>query len=223
MPRINIYLPDELAAAVKGAELEVSAICQAALREAVAAREQGVTAQIEALQVAVRLRRTTPQGQRALGAADGARWAKEAATVKELDVVDRVVVNQMPGDDEEPSYMVQWDGDAASYSQFELGYNFDTLGSWLQDNSAVAMYGTDGSLALEADEYLAGFVDAAQRVWRELQPLVNQDEAVLRRRIGLLQDIERDLLIHGDAPVPAAAQGSPTSTTAARDAEDAAM
>ena len=35
MPKINVYLPDELAAAVKAAELPVSAICQKALAEAV--------------------------------------------------------------------------------------------------------------------------------------------------------------------------------------------
>jgi ATP-dependent Clp protease ATP-binding subunit ClpA len=35
MPKINVYLPDELAAAVKEAQLPVSAICQAALERAV--------------------------------------------------------------------------------------------------------------------------------------------------------------------------------------------
>jgi ATP-dependent Clp protease ATP-binding subunit ClpC len=35
MPKINVYLPDELAAAVRDAELPVSAICQTALERAV--------------------------------------------------------------------------------------------------------------------------------------------------------------------------------------------
>ncbi len=35
MPKINVYLPDELAAAVKEADLPVSAICQTALQKAV--------------------------------------------------------------------------------------------------------------------------------------------------------------------------------------------
>src|SRR6478752_5746313 len=35
MPKINVYLPDELAAAVKDADLPVSAICQSALQKAV--------------------------------------------------------------------------------------------------------------------------------------------------------------------------------------------
>ncbi|NUP51944.1 MAG: ATP-dependent Clp protease ATP-binding subunit [Catenulispora sp.] len=37
MPKINVYLPDELAAAVKAADLPVSAICQKALTDAVEA------------------------------------------------------------------------------------------------------------------------------------------------------------------------------------------
>ncbi len=35
MPKINVYLPDELAAAVKEAQVPVSAVCQAALQRAV--------------------------------------------------------------------------------------------------------------------------------------------------------------------------------------------
>jgi ATP-dependent Clp protease ATP-binding subunit ClpA len=35
MPKINVYLPDELAAAVRDAQLPVSAVCQAALERAV--------------------------------------------------------------------------------------------------------------------------------------------------------------------------------------------
>jgi post-segregation antitoxin (ccd killing protein) len=39
MARVNVYLPDELAAAVKEADLNVSAIAQAALADELAARE----------------------------------------------------------------------------------------------------------------------------------------------------------------------------------------
>jgi post-segregation antitoxin (ccd killing protein) len=35
MPKINVYLPDELAEAVKAAGVPVSAVCQRALEEAV--------------------------------------------------------------------------------------------------------------------------------------------------------------------------------------------
>ena len=39
MARVNVYLPDELAAAVKAADLNVSAITQAALAEELAIRD----------------------------------------------------------------------------------------------------------------------------------------------------------------------------------------
>src|SRR6478609_565778 len=45
MPKINVYLPDELAAAVKEAKLPVSAICQSALERAV--RDVSATEAIE--------------------------------------------------------------------------------------------------------------------------------------------------------------------------------
>ena len=35
MPKINVYLPDDLAAAVRDAQIPVSAVCQAALERAV--------------------------------------------------------------------------------------------------------------------------------------------------------------------------------------------
>ena len=38
MARVNVYLPDELAEEVKAADINVSAVSQAALREALAAR-----------------------------------------------------------------------------------------------------------------------------------------------------------------------------------------
>jgi post-segregation antitoxin (ccd killing protein) len=38
--RVTIYLPDELAAEVKASELNVSAVCQEALREALVSREE---------------------------------------------------------------------------------------------------------------------------------------------------------------------------------------
>jgi post-segregation antitoxin (ccd killing protein) len=35
MPKINVYLPDDLAAAVRAADVPVSAVCQPALVDAV--------------------------------------------------------------------------------------------------------------------------------------------------------------------------------------------
>src|SRR5437868_3916189 len=41
MPKLNVYLPDELAAAVKDAQVPVSAICQSALERAVRVASMG--------------------------------------------------------------------------------------------------------------------------------------------------------------------------------------
>jgi len=84
-----------------------------------------------------------------------------------------------------------------SGSEFLFENNFDTLGAWLVKHGSDDFEGTEPLEGLEADEYLAGFLEAAQVVWHELQPLIDEDETVLQRRIDLLQDIERNMLAHG--------------------------
>ena len=42
-PKINVYLPDDLAAEVKAAGIPVSAVCQQALADALAASQAGET------------------------------------------------------------------------------------------------------------------------------------------------------------------------------------
>jgi hypothetical protein len=207
MPRVNVYLPDDLHNEVKAARIEVSAVCQSALREAVAVKEQGVGVQLEALQAAVRLRRTTPQGRRDIGAIDGIRWARETAEVKELQTIDQIIVRELDyADDDEPFYEVQWDEDALGGANFiELRSEFTTLGKWLVNKGHAAIDGEDKTFTVEADAYLQGFVEAAQTVWHELKPLVEEDEAVLRRRIGLLKRMERNMLAHGQLNDNAAA------------------
>jgi hypothetical protein len=208
MPRVNVYLPDDLHNEVKAARIEVSAVCQSALREAVAVKEQGVGVQLEALQAAVRLRRTTPQGRRDIGAIDGTRWARETATVKELQTIGQITVRELDyaADDGEPFFEVQWDGDgdALGGANFiELRPEFTTLGKWLVNKGHAAIDGE--TFTVDADAYLQGFVEAAQTVWHELKPLVDEDEAVLRRRIGLLQRMEHNMLTHGQLTDNAAA------------------
>jgi hypothetical protein len=219
MARLNIYLQDDLAASVKSAGLEASAICQKALREAVKARGQGVGGQIEALSAALRLQRTTPQGRRAIGAADGARWAKEAATVRELRDINQLIVERLgEEDDEDRVFMVRW-ADATSEGNqnfLDLGErsDFETLGLWLREHGSGVLSRPGGDLEIDADEYLAGFTDAAQSTWRELEPLIAEDEAVLRRRIELLYDMERSMVVRDSAAATASAEGRPASAAA---------
>jgi len=206
MPRVNVYLPDDLHNEVKAARIEVSAVCQSALREAVAVKEQGVGVQLEALQAAVRLRRTTPQGRWDIGAIDGTRWARETAEVKELQTIDQITVRELDcADDEEPFFEVQWDALGGGASFIELRSEFTTLGEWLVNKGHAEIDGEDKTFTVDADAYLQGFVEAAQTVWHELKPLVEEDEAVLRRRIGLLQRMERNMLAHGQLTDNAAA------------------
>lgn len=201
MARLNIYLQDSLAASVKTADLNASEICQQALREALEAKGQGVGAKIESLRAALRLQRTTPKGHRAVGADEGARWAREAATVKELQDMDELVVEQLEAEaGEDPIYMVRWADDASgTQSYLDVGKEFETLGPWLLKNGSedVAYQDLSGKgrdLGLDATEYLVGFVDAARRVWHELKPLVEQDQAVLRRQLVILSGMEHGML-----------------------------
>ncbi|WP_139359588.1 hypothetical protein [Arthrobacter sp. SRS-W-1-2016] len=214
MARLNIYLQDDLAASVKRAELEASAICQQALRDAVESLEKGIGTKREAVRAALRLRRTTPQGRREVGAADGARWAKEAATAKELQDIDRLVLEQLEGDEgDDPMYMVGWSDDASGGSQsfLHLGEDtdFETLGPWLQKHGSPGFFAPGEDLAIDADDYLAGFVDAAQRTWHELKPLIEEDEAVLRRRIELLDDMERNIMVRDSTTAPTSVEAQP--------------
>jgi ATP-dependent Clp protease ATP-binding subunit ClpC len=77
MPKINVYLPDELAAAVRDAQLPVSSICQAALERAVrdVAAARGAEAAVDVAEPAIGLLgRFTPRARAALErAGDAAR------------------------------------------------------------------------------------------------------------------------------------------------------
>lgn len=222
MPRVNIYLPDDLFNDVKAARIEISAVCQSALREAVTAKEQGVGMQLETLQAAVRLRRTTAQGRRDIGEIDGTRWAREAATAKELQRIDRYTVRSLgfDPDDEEQYFTLECDDGTGGSDLFVHRGDFPTLGEWLSNRDHVESYGEpNDEFSVPADEYLQGFVEAAQTVWHELKPLVEEDEAVLRRRIGLLQRMEDNMLARGeltDNPVATdrgeVAEGEPMNT-----------
>jgi len=214
MPRVNIYLPEDLGAAVKAAELEVSAVCQNALREAVEAKERGVSAQIALLMTAMRLRQTTPEGRYDMGAADGQRWVRESATAKDMRELDLVRIQRLDGGgDEDVLYSASWADDPGSNSHLELN-GFETLTKWLAKEGRTPLYGDDNETSVEADEYLAGFVEAAQSAWRELRPLVDKSEVVLTRRIELLAEMERDMLLRApDGPHDRAATTAPQSET----------
>src|SRR5690349_17598032 len=80
MPKINVYLPDELATSVREAQLPVSAICQAALERAVrdvsSARATDNAPADEAQAVGM-LGRFTARARQSLTLAES--WAREAS------------------------------------------------------------------------------------------------------------------------------------------------
>ena len=98
MPKINVYLPDALASAVKDAGLPVSAVCQAALADAVervGRTRQGITLLrngstpatafarlVEGLQ-----RRMTPRLVTALAAASSSADGGDGTSVSSLDLL----------------------------------------------------------------------------------------------------------------------------------------
>jgi ATP-dependent Clp protease ATP-binding subunit ClpC len=84
MPKINVYLPDDLAEAVRDAGLPVSAICQRALDEAVrriTVIRQTVLDELDAEQLAARLPHFTPRAVTVLSLAISAATAAGAPTV----------------------------------------------------------------------------------------------------------------------------------------------
>ncbi|HTU76599.1 MAG TPA: Clp protease N-terminal domain-containing protein [Trebonia sp.] len=79
MPKINVYLPDDLAEAVREAEVPVSAVCQAALEQAVrrlSVIRQLVAADLETDALSARLPRFTDKARTAFRLAAG--QAREA-------------------------------------------------------------------------------------------------------------------------------------------------
>ena len=81
MPKVNVYLPDELATAVKAASIPVSTVCQRALEDALRAStalREGARAEVSGLPAGVRLGGyPTPRLVHALNLAFDAARARE--------------------------------------------------------------------------------------------------------------------------------------------------
>ncbi len=94
MPKINVYLPDELADAVKTAGIPVSAICQRALEQAVrritAIRQAGLDG-VNGDTLAARLPNVTTRAQNALAGAIDRSRGFHRSTVTTADLLGGVV------------------------------------------------------------------------------------------------------------------------------------
>jgi hypothetical protein len=111
--KVTIYVPDELAAEAKAAELSLSPICQRAIREELdrMKAKQAATSDLEA--VVARLRGTVneeEQEMRQQGREDGIEWARKYATARELrDLAGDFMVGE-GGDFEAPHSIVDFFG-----------------------------------------------------------------------------------------------------------------
>lgn len=154
MPRVNIYLPDDMAAEVREAEqLSVSSVCQRAIRKELdrlnAQRE--ATRDIEA--VAARLRGTVTEEDAVLrqeGYEDGISWAREWATASELR-------------------FIATDWEPGRGGDLQLGQGCDSLVEFSGEKAGGNGFGIR---AEEGDPYWDGFINGAGEVLEQVKPLL---------------------------------------------------
>jgi post-segregation antitoxin (ccd killing protein) len=149
MPKVNIYLPDDLAIEARDAKLSLSPICQQAIREELdrMKAQQETDWDIEA--VASRLM-GTPDNEytqrKAAGRADGMKWARDDASINELRWLTE-------------------DGRRDTYSSDE----FPTLCDFMsrKENQFFGAVVADLN-----DAYWIGFEAGAYEVWEKVKPLL---------------------------------------------------
>jgi hypothetical protein len=150
MPKVTVYLPDDLATDVKAAGISVSAICQRALEEEVkkasALRAWHGDDRLNAARE--RLLATTVDEDLDHGRLQGREWALQVAEQKEL----RRIAAWVEGHDWYPGKV--WDAKA-----------FDNKDQW--PTAAQWIYGPKTELEEpdDWDAFLDGFVLGAADVW----------------------------------------------------------
>ncbi|HVM15761.1 MAG TPA: hypothetical protein VM287_15715 [Egibacteraceae bacterium] len=156
MPKVTIYVAEELLAAVKEAELSMSPICQSALQREVQRVQAMKRATLDIERVAERLRNTIAEDamndyQQAFEM--GADWARSTGTLSELRSVVEEAFKQNglhgPG---------KFLSRIASVRDHLVSIETDEGGNY--------------SFRLSSEEFARGFVDGAKAVYREVQPLL---------------------------------------------------
>lgn len=149
MPKVNIYLPDDLAADARAAGLSLSPIAQRAIRAEVDATRAREAASRDIKAVVERLRETIEKEDhmaRKDGYNDGVEWARKYATADELR---HIVVDWEPG-----------------------------VGGDLEDHTIVPFTASktgDNFVSVRHEEgsaYWLGFVDGASKVYEQVAPLL---------------------------------------------------
>jgi hypothetical protein len=149
MPKVTIYLPDELAVAVREADLNVSQVAQGALRSSL--RRQSAVGDAELPSVLRRLRTSeepADRESREKWRRWGVEWAKQRASVHELHDLDALAQDRWT------SWRVPAD---------------HSIREWLHD---MVGWDTDFSPALTRDVELDAFIDGALDVWEQTRTLL---------------------------------------------------
>ena len=188
--RVNVYLSDDLHEEVKSAEIEISAVCQTALREAVTDRRRSKRDQLDVLGAVQRIALTAREGplRNAEGRKAGRRWAMHTATLQDLKALDELEVT---------GGFAYWgsgvERDGSSALEFK---DFESLRDWLVAENLDDTHEFD-SEDWVVDDYTEGFVAAAKEFWAEAKPLLDESEATRERRAAALR---QELRANDEAP-----------------------
>jgi post-segregation antitoxin (ccd killing protein) len=159
MPKLTIYLPEQLAAEVKAAGISVSPVCQEALQREV---QIMATTRISDAEISAAAKRLiSEEGDeareaRSQGTADGRRWTLRWAKPAELRRME-AQVEDGPLEHRIPVYESQ------GYSEGDEDAPFDSIRQMLQNDDVPTDFGDEAGF-----EYWAAFEVAAMDTYDEV-------------------------------------------------------
>lgn len=145
MPKINVYVPDDLAEQVRACGVQVSSICQAALRDEVARSEASAAVTSDMQAVVERLRGTRIESDvqdHDLGRDHGVEWAREYANWNELVNIAEHCEQDWPAE--------------------SIPHELPTVTDWIRDHEHVPV-------PKEVEPYYEGFADGAREVYEAVK------------------------------------------------------
>ncbi len=154
--RVNVYLPDDLAEAVRETGIPVSAICQKALQQEVRKVQAQKEAGSDLEQVAARLKQTRADKEQRdyqQGFGLGVRWAKEQATEAELAWAAETAKEHWI------SLGINGDNSLLEFLEAELDLDFNQGGAWK-------------TVAWRRDPFMVGLLEGAAEICRNVTPLL---------------------------------------------------
>jgi hypothetical protein len=152
VPKVNVYLPDDLAEDARAAKLSLSPICQAAIREELDRMNAVKAASRDIKAVASRLNATIADDVRQQareGRANGIVWARKYATAADLRFIAR---------DFEPGGGWTFDLDT-----------FPSICAFAGDRDRENVI----SVGHEDTPYWRGFIEGASEILKAVEPLLN--------------------------------------------------